>query len=249
MTTLHQVLATEGLWLLVLGVSLAGLVRGFSGFGTAMVYLPFAAQVLPPVWTVITLLIIDVIGPTPAIPGALRHAQFTDMRRLLTGLVLGLPLGLWALFTFDPTPFRYAVSLVTGTALLLMISGLRWQRPVPAPMLYGIGAGAGVLGGAVALPGPPVILFYMARPLPVATIRATILLFLVAYDLITTTAFALRGALDWQPVLTGLLILPAYVVAVAVGTHIFDPDKDLVYRRVAYAIIAASVLAGLPLWD
>ena len=46
---LAQALATEGLWLLFIGAVLGGLARGFSGFGTAMVILPFAAEVFTPV--------------------------------------------------------------------------------------------------------------------------------------------------------------------------------------------------------
>ncbi|MEL7116914.1 MAG: sulfite exporter TauE/SafE family protein, partial [Pseudomonadota bacterium] len=75
----QQALAAEGLWLLAIGALLAGLVRGFSGFGTAMVYLPFAAEVFPPVWVLITLLVIDGLGPIPAVPRALRDGQPRDV--------------------------------------------------------------------------------------------------------------------------------------------------------------------------
>ena len=46
---LSEALALPGLWLLILGALVAGIVRGFSGFGTAMIYLPIAAQVMPPI--------------------------------------------------------------------------------------------------------------------------------------------------------------------------------------------------------
>ncbi len=42
------VIASEGFWMLVAVATVAGLVRGFSGFGTAMVYLPVAGQILTP---------------------------------------------------------------------------------------------------------------------------------------------------------------------------------------------------------
>jgi len=32
-----EVIATDGFWILVMAAAVAGLVRGFSGFGTAMV--------------------------------------------------------------------------------------------------------------------------------------------------------------------------------------------------------------------
>ena len=39
------------------------------------------------------------------------------------------------------------------------------------------------------------------------------------------------------------------MIAVQLGTAIFDPDRETVYRWVAYAIIAGSALSGLPVWD
>ena len=63
-------MATPGISLILVGALLAGLVRGFSGFGTAMVFLPFAAQVYEPVWVLVVLLTIDILGPIPALPRA-----------------------------------------------------------------------------------------------------------------------------------------------------------------------------------
>jgi len=62
------VIAGEGFWLLVAAAAVAGLVRGFSGFGTAMVYLPVAGQILSPFEALTTLLIMDLVGPLPNIP-------------------------------------------------------------------------------------------------------------------------------------------------------------------------------------
>ena len=48
----------------------AGLVRGFSGFGTAMIYLPVASQFLTPFEALITLMVMDFFGPLPLVLGA-----------------------------------------------------------------------------------------------------------------------------------------------------------------------------------
>ena len=58
---------------LILGATLAGLVRGFSGFGTAMVFIPIAGQVLSPIATLTVLFVMDLIGPIPNVPLSLIH--------------------------------------------------------------------------------------------------------------------------------------------------------------------------------
>ena len=89
---LAEALATEGLWLLFLAAFVGGLVRGFSGFGTGMIYLPFAAQVLEPVWVLIAMLVFDFFGPIPAVPRAWRSAHRADLVRLAIGALVAMPL-------------------------------------------------------------------------------------------------------------------------------------------------------------
>ena len=139
-------LATPGVALLLVGGALAGLVRGFSGFGTSMVFLPFAAQVYQPVWVLIVLLTIDILGPIPALPRAWRDGTPKDVARLTAGAVLGLPVGLAVLFALPQEAFRYAVSLVSFALLVLLVSGFRYQGEVTRPMVYG----TGVIGGLLA---------------------------------------------------------------------------------------------------
>lgn len=243
-----EALATPGLWMLCVGVALAGLVRGFTGFGTAMIYLPVASQVLSPVWVLITMLVFDFFGPIPAAPRAWRAAHRGDLARLALGALVAMPLGVAVLVRVPEEAFRYAVSLLSLALLAALISGARWRGAVTRPMVLGTGGVAGFLAGAAGLPGPPVILFYMARPLPPEVIRANVLLFLWLADAGLAAVFWVQGLLVPQPLLIGALLLPIYAAAMLAGGAIFDPGRELVYRRVAYAIIAASALSGLPIW-
>ena len=246
---LVQALATEGFLLLAVGSVLAGLVRGFSGFGTAMVYLPFAAQVLDPVWVLVTMLVIDLLGPIPAVPRAIRDGQPRDVLRLCAGAIVGAPIGLAILLALQPTAFRYAIAAMTAFLLVLLISGFRYRGRITRSLIYGTGAFAGLTGSSVGLPGPPVILLYMARPLAASVIRANILLFLFLLDALMIILFSIKGLMVIEPVAIGLCLLPLYATSIVIGTAIFDPAREAVYRWVAYAIIAASVVGGLPIWD
>jgi len=241
----NDALATPGLWLLFIGVGFGGLVRGFSGFGTAMVYLPFAAQVLPPVWVIITVLVFDMLGPVPALPRAIREGHTRDVFRLAAGAIIGLPIGVWLLVSLSPDVFRNTVSLVTLGVLATLITGIRYRGELARWMIYGVGAISGLLGGAVGLTGPPVILIYMARALPVTVIRASIMLFLFLTDILMAAVFAINDIWHWTPFVIGLMLVPVYVATLLVGTWLFDPAKEKLYRWVAYTIIAISALNGL----
>ena len=227
----------------------AGLVRGFTGFGTALVFLPFAGQVLSPFEALTVLIAMDLIGPLPALPGALRVASKRDLARLAAGLVLCLPLGLLLLRISPPEVFRYAVSIFSLLLLAALISGWRLKGALTPPKVFAAGAAGGLLGGISGLVGPPVILAYMASRLPVEVVRGTITLYLVSADAVMIVLFILLGTFAFGAVLLGLALIPAYMLANWVGTRLFRPEREATYRRVAYLVIALSALLGLPLWE
>lgn len=242
-------LAIDGLWLLIGAALVAGVVRGFAGFGTAMVYLPAAAQVLGPFEALTTLVIMDIAGPLIHVPRALRDGHPSDVLRLGAGALIFVPLGVWVLSLVEPEVFRYGVSIIALVLLALLISGVRYRGHLGKPMIFATGALGGFLGGSVGLPGPPVIMLYMASSLPPKTIRANNTLYLSLFDVILIAVLWLRGFLRVSALMLGVLLIVPYTLGNWIGAKIFRPEAERMYRFAAYAIIAVSALHGLPIWD
>lgn len=245
MDALSQVFAIPGIGWLFAAAFVAGVVRGFAGFGTAMVFLPVAAQVVDPVWAIMVNMVMDGIGPLPAIPAALRNGHPRDLARLVVGTMVMLPVGLAVLFWIDPQVFKLGVSLVSLTMLVLLIGGLRYRGPMTPPLIYATGGLAGLLGGSVGIPGPPVILLYMASPHPAAVIRANNMAYLFFFDLLMIAGFLITGKLTYEPLMLGLVTALPYLLGNMLGWWIFRPGYERLYRMTAYLIIAASALSGL----
>lgn len=242
---LAEALAIPGVPWVFAGALVAGIVRGFAGFGTGMIFLPVAAQVLEPVWAIIVLIVMDVIGPVPALPKALKDGHPRDLMRLIAGTLLALPLGLAVLFAVDPAVFKIAVSVVTLVLLMTLMLGLRYRGAMRPRLIYGTGALAGFMGGAVALPGPPVIMLYMASPHGAKVIRANITAYLFSYDMMMLIGFLIMGRMAGVPVVLGFAAALPYLLGNLVGGWIFRPGFERPYRWVAYGIIAVSALSGL----
>lgn len=238
----------EGLVWIVCAAFMAGLVRGFSGFGTAMIYLPVATQFLPPFWALLTLVLMDIGGPLPNLRGAWRVVDRRDLALLVMGALIAMPLGLWALSHLDPFVFRWAVSLLAMTTLAVLVTGFRYRGQVTSPMVAGTGVVGGFLGGIAGVPGPPVIMFYMARPLPAAVIRATTLLYLFGYDVLMIGYLAGMQRFETTPAILGLALTVPNLLGNWLGGLCFVPGYERLYRGVAYAVILISALSGLPVW-
>lgn len=241
-------LAPEGLGWVILAALVAGLVRGFTGFGSGLVFMPVAAQVLPPFGAIMALTLMDILGPVPNLRRAWGDVDRSDLGRLLTGCLLALPIGMLALTYVSPSLFALLVSLLALAMLGIVALGLRYRGAVSRRMVTGIGGAAGALGGVAGLPGPAVILFYMARPLPVQVIRATILLFLFAYDLALLGYMAAFGRMELPYALLGLVLALPNLVGNLLGAWLFRPERERIYRAVAYGVIALAALSGLPIW-
>ena len=242
-------LALPGLGWVALAALCAGLVRGFAGFGTAMIYLPVAAQVMPPVWAIVTLVLVDVVGPVANLPRAWGVAHRPDLMRLVLGAGVTLPFGVMLLAVIPEETYRYGVSVLSLMLLVCLVFGLRWRGELRRGAIYLTGGLSGLSGGIAGLPGPPVILLYMARPLGAAVIRANTMLYLFCFDWLLLGTIAARGGLGWTPVVIGVMMMVPNMVGNVVGGWMFDPRRERIYRWVAYGVIAVSAILGLPVWD
>lgn len=241
-------LAPTGLGWVVAAAFLGGLVRGFSGFGTAMVFLPIAASYLGPFAAILALTIMDLFGPLPNLRRAWQVVDKADLARLGVGCAITLPIGLWVLTQVAPEVFRYAVSGVALGTLCILLLGIRYRGAVNSAMVTVIGLGAGFMGGVAGVPGPLVILFYMARPLRVSIIRATIMLFLFVFDLLIVGMMTGLGRVTWAGAALGLALAVPNLLGNWIGGQLFREEQEKLYRAAAYALIALAALSGLPIW-
>lgn len=249
MDFLTQAGMPSGLPWLVIAVILAGLVRGFSGFGSAMIFLPVAGRVVGPFEAILIFTVCDFFGPLPLLPKAIREGFMDEVAKLLLFCALGLPVGLWLLTVSDPALFRWVVSIATLILLAALVFGFRHRFPFTTPTLGMAGITSGLLGGVSGLGGPPVILLYLASSRATEVIRANTLVFLVGFDVLMSALLIVFGRFDLGVAALGLLLLIPYTLAGLVGQRLFDPARATLYRRVAYVIIGLAALQGLPVWD
>jgi len=246
---LAEAVALDGLIWLVLAAFLAGLIRGFSGFGSAMVFLPVAGQFVSPIWALSILAVMDLFGPLPLLRAASKKVMRADLFRLISAMLLVLPLALWVLSRSEPILFRYLVSGLTLALLALLLSGLRLPADLPKPLLYMVGAISGATGGLAGLPGPPVIFYFMASPYAADRVRANTLIYLFSFDVLILMVMILGAYLQFVPILIGLMLAAPIALGNLAGAKIFNPEYEKLYRIIAFCLIAFSAIHSMPVWE
>jgi len=179
----------------------------FSGFGSALIFVPLASTAIGPQAAAPLLLIIDGVAAAGLIPGAWRHADRRDVGTMSIGALAGIPLGAWVLIKSDPLWIRWAVALFGTLLLALLMSGWRYRgKPALATTVI-VGAAAGLLGGAAQIGGPPIVAYWLSRPVAAEIVRANIVLYFAISTVITTSVYLAGGLLTpsvvdwhWSPV-------------------------------------------------
>jgi uncharacterized membrane protein YfcA len=67
-------------------------------------------------------------------------------------------------------------------------------------------------------------------------------------DLLLFPLLWVLGLMNWPIAFLGLLVGIPNLIANILGARLFDPTAERIFRNVAYLIIAASAIIGLPLW-
>jgi uncharacterized membrane protein YfcA len=236
-----------------LAALVAGLARGFSGFGAALIFIPLASAVLGPKLAAPLLMLVDNAMALPLVPRAWAQVSERAGRReigtLLLGALVGSPLGAWLLLTADPVALRWGMCALVAAMLALLVSGWRYHGPVRLQLSVAVGLVSGFCSGAAQMGGPPVVAYWLGGAIPAARLRANIVLFFAASGLLSFLSYLVAGLLDTALLALALAMAPAYGAGLWLGSRIFGLASEALFRRACLALIGLAALLGLPLWD
>ena len=244
-----RALTADILPLMAITAALAALVRGFSGFGSAMILVPVASALTSPQTAVVLLLLTDTLLTVPMVVPAVKRCVWREVLPLAAGAMLTVPLGVHLLIVLDPIVMRWIISTLILVLVALLLSGWRWSRPPSLPRTAVVGGASGLTGGMAGIAGPPVILFWMAGHGGPATIRANIIVFFAMTGLFNLVAYILNGLLTSERVALGIALIPVYALALLIGARLFRFASERFFRLLAFSLCAFAALSGLPLLD
>jgi len=226
-----------------------GTARGFSGFGSALIFMPLASSIAAPRLVAALLLIIDFVAAAPLVPNAWKHADRKATAVIVFGALIGVPVGTWFLSRLEPVTTRWIISAFVTALLLLLLSGWRYRGKDHAALSIAIGALSGFCSGLAQTGGPPIVGYWLGRPIASVVARANILLFFGASDFFSVVSYALTGLITLDAIKFSLVVGPVYAIGVLLGAMLFGKASEALFRAICYALIALAVITGLPALD
>jgi uncharacterized membrane protein YfcA len=228
---------------------LAGAVRGFSGFGSALIYVPLISAIYDPRTAAGTFLLIDFATGLAMLPSVWRQANWREVLPLALAAAFAGQFGTLILQYTDPTTLRWGIVAVVLLLLAVLMSGWRYHGRPLLIVTIAVGLMAGTLGGAVQIVGPPVIVFWLGSMATMAVVRANLSSFFALFSIALVVTYVARGLLTAQVIALACILGPLQILALTAGTRLFHLASVQTYRRMAYVIVATGALVSMPLLD
>jgi uncharacterized membrane protein YfcA len=224
---------------------IAGTVRGFAGFGAAMIMTPVFSALYGPAVGVPLCLLLEIVVVLPLLPGVVRLVDWRRIGLLLAAAVVGVPVGNLVLTRVEPEPMRWAISAIVLGAVILLASGWRFSGRPRTVTTLAAGVSSGFLNGLAGMAGPPIAFYYLAGDDTVTRVRANLTTYFVFVDLVAFAVFASRGLIDWGTGVQAFFLAPAVVLGGLLGGYLFPLASERFYRRLALVLLVGVAIGVL----
>jgi uncharacterized protein len=221
-------------------VLFASFVMGLTGFGIAIVAMAFLPWLMSPVTAVVMLTLYAFVFLIVLVIQLRDEIRLSAIGDLLLGTIAGIPLGVWGLAALPIS----ALNRILG-AVLIVVTALELRGRMPTRWdgrAWGIGAGflAGIIGGAVGTPGPPIIVYAMTRGWAPRTMKANITAFLLVNQLVTLVAYWWAGLVTREVVVLAASYAVPGIGGVGAGILLFDRIDAARFRLIVFTVLFLS---------
>ena len=243
----------EGL-LVAFAFALGGFVQTIAGFGSALVAIPLATLVIN----------VRTAAPAQALMGFVvtlsvlqqnwRGLRWREAGRLIAGSLLGVPLGAIVLKSFPSGIVTGCMGIMLiGYGLWLVRANLdaeeasRTQERGWRPALWAATVGwiAGILGGAYATDGPPLIMYGTYKRWPKATFKSVLQCCFLVNGISMVVWHGANGLITADVVRASMFALPGAVIGTIAGRY---ADRSIDHDRFQRLLRALILILGIALF-
>jgi hypothetical protein len=240
-------------------IAVASIVHGIAGFGLAQVSMGLMPLFRSPDSASVIFSVVAVISNARIWWSVREDFDWKAWAIPVAGLAVGLPLGIYVFQSLGEEQLRLAIGITLLVAVAL-IAAVRqssivkeWfeERDFEPGWKVGVAAGflAGILGGAVAIPGPPMIVY---GAFMVATgfwngdkMKAIFTAFFGTLMLYRVGSLVVAGAVKGPWLVEAVAILPGLFLGAWMGIKIYNLIPEEIFRWVVLGMLTINALVLL----
>jgi uncharacterized membrane protein YfcA len=243
--SLTAIVFDERLLLIAVAVALAGFLRGFIGFGAALVSIPVISLVFGPQLALPIVTIMGIPSVLQLLPDAVRHSELPIVMPISFAVFLGTPIGTLVLVSVDPDLMKIVISLLVILMVGFLTLGWQLNQQVHPSILLLSGFTGGLIQGAAGIGGPPVVAIALSRAGSPDRQRGNVLAVMTAIVLSSVLPLYYYGLITLQVIAIGLVLFPIYSISTWIGSRYFGTGGRHHFRRAALLVLAVIGISTL----
>lgn len=207
--------------ILFLVVFLAGIIRGFAGFGSALLTVPALAMLYGPAQAVVIEVLIEIPISIGLIRVALKESDKKVVMPMLATFIVCVPAGAVFLKVVDTEIMKIIISLLV--IIMVIIISLQ-SRLVIFATRYGVifaGATSGIAQGMTGMAGPIYATALLARGDNPALTRANILAITAGIIAISVASYLAVGLITTETLIYAAITTPSILIGTWTGVYLF----------------------------
>ena len=224
---------------------LAGVIRGFSGFGLSAVLVASAAFVISPKLIIPTAQTMEVIASIALIPSVWRDVNWKWLTPMGVAYLISIPIGVAALAHFPEAALRVIGCVVILVATMCLLLNRRPKLPDGLPLRFGTGIVAGFFAGATSLGGMVASTMLFAVSLPAKNLRATLIVLFFGSSLYSLLWGAWHGVVTTGTFTRAAWLAVPLLLGIVVGTRGFKSVSETVFRQCVLVLLATLAAVGI----
>ena len=225
------------LLLAAITVAGAGFMRGFIGFGAALMTVPVLAWAYGPLAAIAVSSIISIASTLALLPTAIRLCERPVVVPIGIGVFAATPVGTWVLVSVDPTLMRMAISLLVVFMVAFLARGWELSGHVHRGILIAAGLLGGLVQGVAGIGGPPVVAVALSRPGPTELQRANVIGVMTAVTFSAVLPLAWYGLYTVEVLIVGALLMPLNYMVTQIGSRYFSRAGHRYFRSAALVVL------------
>ena len=228
-----------------IGLFIASLARGYSGFGFSAVLVSSWSLVGVPARAIGVALLLEVIASCVQAFSVWRDIPWRRVVFLLIGAAIGTGPGVLLLSSIPADQLKLGLSIFVLGAAFLLLRGWKLRKKANDKGALSVGIASGVANGAVGMGGLPVALFLTADGDSPAKIRAAVTAYFFLLDIMGLAFLFNAGLVDHDTLKTAALAFPVLLIGMTLGTRHFLGATAEGFRRITLFMLIFIALAGI----
>ena len=230
---------------IIFTVFIASIIRGFNGFGFSATCISGFSFILPAIEIVPIILILEVLISIFMIPYVWTKIDWNFVFKVLLGIIIGSPLGLYLLKYLSSDVTHLSICLLIIFFSLLLMKGYKNIKINNEFSKFYTGIVSGTLNGLTTLGGMPVALFLLITSIQPAIIRGSLAALFFLTDIYAFILSFFSGIVDITTIYRTLPLIIILPIGVFIGDKFFVKSKEETYRKVVFYFLIIVSITGV----